>query len=275
MSGFKKFWKRKRNNGTKNEEKISYMNENQDIISNYVHKQMESKMNDSNGTPYIKNGIYKVFNGKYHTLRRSKGILQWNNDSNDLIIPNENKVILFIGETGAGKSSTLNTIQNYLENIKYMDNFRWKLVKECKQRALNQAESQTKHLTIYHSHNYTFIDTPGFNDTDGKEQDNETIDDIKILLDSTLDYIDAVCFVIKNGDNRMTASMRYVIDTVLGLFAKDILNNIFIMVTHSDTKKIPPIVSNHETLKLIHQQKRVVWVNNEPYSKPSPCMNGI
>ena len=229
----------------------------------------DEKTSRTNGTNNIVNN-YKIFNGKVITIKNTF----FNRNENKAIIPQESKVILFIGETGSGKSTTLNTFKNYLENIKYNDNYRWKLVDESKHyRKLSQ--SQTDHLKLYITNGYTFIDTPGFNDTDGMYKDNQTMDDIKRLIDKKLDYIDGICFVIKNSDNRLKESMKYVIDNVLGLFAKDILNNIYIIVTHCDSlnNTLPFIVADHDILSQINPKKRVIYLNNSPYIDPPVLKN--
>ena len=242
-------------NPTDDDETKRYVDENQDVTMQRINKKSD----------HFKRGNFRIFNG---IKKQIKSLIGWDNEI-DALIPMNNKVILMVGETGAGKSTTLNTFKNFLENVTYDNKFRYKLVDEqsIKSKVL-ESESQTQNVNIYSTNGYTFVDTPGFNATEGKCKDNKTIDDIKELLDSTLDYIDAICFVIKNSDNKATNSMKYVIDSVLGLFAKDVINNIFIVVTNYDLskKKIPPIVSDHHILKTINNiRKKTFHINNAPY----------
>ena len=209
---------------------------------------------------YDEVGRDRIFSGFKLELKEQIG---WDKDIKTQI-PNESKVVLFIGETGAGKSTTLNTIQNHLEEVKYNDDFRWKL------SLISQtSKSDTKNLTLYNANGYVFVDTPGFKDTFGKAKDIKTVDDIKTFLDSGLDYIDGICFVIKDSDNRLTASMKYVIDSVISLFAKDVIDHLFIIITSCTVfdKKVPNIISEHDILKNHTKElkRNIFRINNIPF----------
>ena len=52
-----------------------------------------------------------------------------------------------------------------------------------------------------------------------------------LWFENKLDTLDAVCFAIKATDARLSSSQKYVFDSILNLFGKDIKNNIFVLIT--------------------------------------------
>eukprot|EP01084_Bolivina_argentea_P227884 384963_1 len=151
-----------------------------------------------------------------------------------------NRIVMVIGETGSGKSSFLNSIVNYLWNVKYKDPFRYKLVHISNEKT----ESDTTKISSYNlapstlPYQLTLIDTPGFNDTRGKDKDEKTIQQIKERF-TNMQQIDAIVFIIKSSANRLTPTQLYIFDRVFGIFAKDIKDNIFIVCTHHLSEEEP------------------------------------
>lgn len=94
------------------------------------------------------------------------------------------------------------------------------------------------------------IDTPGFGDTRGIERDQRIIDQIRQLFSETgtkgVLFLDAVCFIVKAPDARLTVSQRYIFNSVLSLFGKDIESNICTLITFSDDGEPPVIASLKE-----------------------------
>lgn len=93
---------------------------------------------------------------------------------------NTSKTILLMGETGAGKTTMINAMINYVLGVEWGDDFRFKLIDE--QVRKNQAHSQTQVITAYDIHHQegfripfslTIVDTPGFDSTEGLESDQE------------------------------------------------------------------------------------------------------
>ena len=86
---------------------------------------------------------------------------------------------MVMGATGAGKSTLINGMVDYILGVEWNNNFRFKMiVKDTKQ----QTDSIEDHITAYTIHpmegshvDYTFtiIDTPKFGDTQGMERDEE------------------------------------------------------------------------------------------------------
>ncbi|XP_067865197.1 uncharacterized protein [Heterodontus francisci] len=153
------------------------------------------------------------------------------------------RTILVLGATGAGKTTFINGMINYILGVEWKDNFRYKLIDEGTGRP--QAESQTSSITAYELHHregfqidysLTIIDTPGFGDTRGITRDKLITDQIREFFTSPdgINQIDAVCFVTQASSARLTHSQKYVFDSILSIFGKDIAENIRILVTFAD-----------------------------------------
>ena len=81
---------------------------------------------------------------------------------------------MLVGATGAGKSTLINGMVNYILGVDWEDDFRFKLIAD--EGGTSQAHSQTKTITAYtiphqqgspFEHTLTIVDTPGFGDTKG------------------------------------------------------------------------------------------------------------
>ncbi|XP_056090154.1 uncharacterized protein si:ch73-170d6.2 isoform X2 [Rhinichthys klamathensis goyatoka] len=160
-------------------------------------------------------------------------------------IPKENKTIMMIGATGAGKTTLINSMINYILGVQWEDDFRFVLIDEGKQKS--QAESQTSEITAYQinhmdgfrvPYSLTIVDTPGFGDTRGISHDQKITKQIQEFFSARggIDRIDAVCFVVQASLARLTHTQKYIFDSVLSIFGKDIAENILMMVTFADGK---------------------------------------
>ncbi|XP_029309902.1 uncharacterized protein LOC115022929 [Cottoperca gobio] len=161
-----------------------------------------------------------------------------------------NRTIMVLGATGAGKSTLINGMINYVLGVEWKDSYRFKLVDE--DQAKSQAESQTSEVTAYkinHQEGFkidcslTIVDTPGFGDTRGIQRDKEIIEQLRSLFsdEGCVSEIDAVCFVAQSSLARLTPTQKYVFDSVLSIFGKDVAENIQILVTFADGKR-PPVL---------------------------------
>uniref|UniRef100_UPI00398F6912 uncharacterized protein isoform X2 n=1 Tax=Pristiophorus japonicus TaxID=55135 RepID=UPI00398F6912 len=160
------------------------------------------------------------------------------------------RTIMVLGATGAGKTTLINGMINYILGVEWEDNFRYKLIDE--ETGRSQAESQTSSITAYELHHQkgfkidyslTIIDTPGFGDTRGITRDQSIIDQIQQFFTSPdgVDQIDAMCFVVQASLARLTHAQKYIFDSILSIFGKDIAENIRILVTFADGK-VPPVL---------------------------------
>ena len=145
--------------------------------------------------------------------------------------------ILMLGETGSGKTALLNCLTNYLMNIDYSNDYRYKLIVEDSS-LITPEKSTTKTLNIYNIifNNILFkvIDTPGYGDTSGPEKDKETTNSIKYLFENELDGLNLIGFVAKSSENKLTDRQQFIIDNILDLFGNDVVSNILVLMTFYD-----------------------------------------
>ena len=186
-----------------------------------------------------------------------------------------NKVLMTLGQTGAGKSTLINAIVNYIFDIKWESSHRVVLIPESK----GQTQSQTQWITAYTFHhvqgsnitfNLTVIDTPGFGDTQGLEKDQSLIDQIREFFSTPaqygIDHLDGIALTVKAHDSRLTHTQRYIFHSVMSVFGKDVGANIFIMATHADGGK-PKVL---EALKEenIPRDKTFIFNNSSLFTPP-------
>ncbi|XP_030260009.1 uncharacterized protein LOC115573380 isoform X2 [Sparus aurata] len=157
-----------------------------------------------------------------------------------------NRTIMVLGATGAGKSTLINGLINYILGVEWEDSYRFELVDEDPSKS--QAEIQTSDVTVYKinhregfkiDYSLTIIDTPGFGDTRGIERDMEITEQLHNLFtdERGVSEIDAVCFVAQASLARLTPSQKYVFDSVLSIFGKDVAENIRVLVIFADGKR--------------------------------------
>ncbi|KAL4009402.1 hypothetical protein ACER0C_003254 [Sarotherodon galilaeus] len=153
--------------------------------------------------------------------------------------PNKsNRTILLVGETGAGKSSLINALLNYTMGVKWEDEVWFMIVDE-------ERRSQTSDVIVYEifgfedetlPYSLTIINTPGYGDTRGIEHDDIISHRLLDLFQSEdgVHEVHAVGLVMKASVNRLNEPLRYIFDSVMSLFGKNMEKNIVALITHSD-----------------------------------------
>ena len=159
------------------------------------------------------------------------------------------KILLLVGATGAGKSTMINGIVNYIFGVVSRDNYRLKLIHQ--ESKMSQAHSQTRWITSYtfywqegfpFPYTLTVIDTPGFGDTDGIVRDRKLRQQIKQFFglkakDGGMEVVHGIGFLTQASLVRLTQTQRYIFDSMLAIFGNDVKKNIFILATFDDGGK--------------------------------------
>ena len=158
------------------------------------------------------------------------------------------KVLMVVGATGAGKTTLINGMVNYILGVQWKDVFRYKLIIEDDK--VPKGKSQTQDITAYTfypikgsslPYTFTVIDTPGFGDTEGLERDRQITDQIKEFFSmfppDGIDHLDGLGFVTQASLARLTPTQKYIFDSILSIFGKDVAKNIFTLVTFADGHK--------------------------------------
>ncbi|XP_045908976.1 uncharacterized protein LOC123973133 isoform X2 [Micropterus dolomieu] len=162
----------------------------------------------------------------------------------------KNRTIMFFGVSGSGKATLINGLINYIVGVEWKDNYRFKLIDEG--QSTSQAESQTSEVTVYKinhqegfktEYSLTIVDTPGFEDTRGIIRDESITEQLCNLFSAELGVseIDAVCFVAQASLAQLTPTQKYVFDSILSIFGKDVAENIRVLVTFADSQR-PPVL---------------------------------
>ena len=189
------------------------------------------------------------------------------------------KVMMVVGSTGSGKTTTVNAMINHVLGVQWKDDFRLKLIHELSSNQGagtigNQAHSQTQFVSCYTlpymegfkiPYNLTIVDTPGFGDTRGIEHDKVITEQIRRFFNTTgpegIDHIDAICFLAQAGNPRLTPTQQYVFDRILAMFGKDIKKNILVLFTFADGQK-PQALSAMLAAGILEDESNFFKFNN-------------
>ncbi|XP_041666076.1 uncharacterized protein LOC121524682 [Cheilinus undulatus] len=154
----------------------------------------------------------------------------------------ENKTILLVGETKTGKSTLINTFVNYAMGVEWEDDVWFNIVEKVDEES--ESETETSDVIVYEifgfedkplPYSLTIIDTPGYGNTRGTEQDHIISQRLLDLFRSEdgVHEINVVGLVLKATENRLNDQLRYIFDSAVSLFGKDMENKIVAILTHS------------------------------------------
>ena len=187
--------------------------------------------------------------------------------------------IIFVGQSGAGKSTVINAYVNFLLGAYHDQQCRYKIVLGNKEKEKDQTKSQTEEITMYKINSPIFpgitfklIDTPGFADTENKETESrveqnsvdkkhlerfEEFFNNKLAEDET-GLILGICFVVKAAENRVTNFQKLIISSILNLFGKNVGSNFLALLTHADSDEpnaVQVLTKEIEVFKKKEQEK--------------------
>lgn len=156
------------------------------------------------------------------------------------------KCVLLLGETGAGKTTLVNGVINYLYGISFHDDYRVCVKEEsivtaevsgCERM---DTESQTDYITMYilyhqkgmkYECNFVLIDTPGLADTRGTQQQKSVMKHLEEFLttDYRIDHLHCIGLVAKACTNRDFTSQKDILSEVRSLLGNNVpeITNLF------------------------------------------------
>ncbi|CAG0892389.1 unnamed protein product [Darwinula stevensoni] len=178
----------------------------------------------------------------------------------------EERTIILVGQTGAGKTTIINGLANYIYGVEWKDDFRFKLITEMADlHEREKAHSQTKEISAY-SFNWqegmripytlTVIDTPGFGDSEGIHKDEELVFKMLEFFNQCapfgLESINAVGFVLPCSTPRLTATQKYICHAITQLFGNDAKDKFVLLISFSDAQD-PPAISTINEAKISYE----------------------
>lgn len=185
------------------------------------------------------------------------------------------KVFMVVGATGAGKTTLINSMVNYILGVQWEDEFRFKAI--TGETKAGQAYSQTQGITAYTfypmkgsavSYTFTVIDTPGYGGTGGVQRDKEITKQIKKFFSLPpphgIDHLDGVGFVVQASQARLTPVQEYIFDSILAIFGNDVSKHIFFMITFAVSKHLPVLEAIKEA-KIPSPSEKQFKFNNSTF----------
>ena len=171
----------------------------------------------------------------------------------------EDKVVLLVGATGAGKTTLVNAMANYIMGVQWEDDFRFRIPID---------DHPKNYITVYTfypmdgsalPYKLTVIDTPGFGSPQGLKGDKMIAKQVEALFKMSqaigIDHLNGIGIVIESEPKCLAPVQEYILASILSIF--DISQNIFTILTFSDEQK-PPVIS---------ELKNSVIAENDNYFK--------
>ena len=192
------------------------------------------------------------------------------------------KVLLVVGAVGAGKTTFINGMVNYILGVEWKDDFRFKLITEEDKE--QQASNKTQGITAYTfypmkgsavPYTFTIIDTPGFGATEGYQgltRDEEITAQMREFFSipppDGIDHVDGIGFVVQASQACVTQTQKYIITSCIkSIFGNDVSKNLFMMITFADGQRPPVLDSIHKANISNHSKKHFKFNNSALFAE--------
>ena len=140
---------------------------------------------------------------------------------------------IIMGKERSGKTTFINCLCNYLNEIKFEDNFRYS-IEERKQDTHQIYDIQDSSL----AQKIRAIEFPGFSGC--LDEDKIINGNIKKFI-KTLSGIQLICFVISGNETRLTDDLKNIFSNIWDIFSFDIKKNFVFILTNCDAKQPPAL----------------------------------
>jgi len=191
------------------------------------------------------------------------------------------KSVLIMGETGAGKSTFINTLTNYflkgsLEQLRVAIPTRHFQATEGYAHTENDTSdismSQTNDCTTYVFEEgdcrYNFIDTPGLNDTRNSEHDEKNLQKILDLAKKTTDLV-AVLLIINGTQSRLTPAMENIVTILKGHLPDRVMSQLIVVLSKASKTNTAFERSTLAAIAPNIQKNFIFYMNNTAFvAKP-------
>ena len=170
--------------------------------------------------------------------------------------PNEKSIsILFIGQSGSGKSTFINAYVNHLVGITDKDNIRYKIILDNYRKEKDQTQSQTDFITIYNVRSlrynnklFKLIDTPGYDNERNENEkliskdkkEKELLAMYDRLFSEEIGQLNSIAFVMKSSENRRNQFLEKIVEKLTNLFYDDIGQNCLSIITFTNNDEVVP-----------------------------------
>ena len=140
--------------------------------------------------------------------------------------PKQNKTILFVGEDSSAKSALINSVINYVFNVKINDPFRFQL--DVDRRADRTTIYNINHSEGFRtSYSLTTVDTPSI-DSEVNPDMSESIR--QLFYENCITELDMICLVAQISTPRSISSQLRTFESVLTILGEDVKRNISCVV---------------------------------------------